>query len=195
MGLWVRDSYTNKMSADAASGTDTSAGTGTSFGQFVGLTLASDTAHVLEGSRALKATPSSSTTPGYAAIQGDVNSMRLGMVAGHTYMLHTNVYIPSGSFAQPVRTVVWDRVAGTYIARLVSNYDMGLRDQWQLQTVVFTIDPAATEAFIRLDVNNKTTETSQSVWWDKLMLAETSNTAVPWIAGGASGSHGPVVVL
>lgn len=123
-------------------------------------------------------TPNSASNDSFAWIGCGATQglLCLGMQAGHTYTLSARQYIPttlSGSLHARAATInIWQLVSGSYTPAIGGgDTTAGIHSL----SVTATINPAATEAFIRLN-NGATNSANNYVYYDSIMLTEGSST-------------------
>jgi prepilin-type N-terminal cleavage/methylation domain-containing protein len=136
------------------------------------------------GTRSLTITPSSTTSSdSYANLGGDTGAMRLGMQAGKTYGLRAVINVPATltgalNTGRVLCLTAWQKTASYSFQSSCAPNNPGTYPL----SLTFTIDPAATEAFIRL--YNGSMSGGGVVSYDAIMLTEGSS--VPNYADGNS---------
>lgn len=139
--------------------------------------VAQATAWAANGTRSLSVTPTSTTTTdSYAYLGGDSGNMRLGMQAGKTYSLRATLNIPASLTGtlysgRALCLTAWQKNASGYSFR--SSCAPNTPGTYPL-SLTFTLDPTATEAFVRL--YNGAYSGGGVVYYDAVMLSEGSTT-------------------
>lgn len=126
----------------------------------------------VEGTHSVRITPKSASTDTFTSLGGDTGGMRLGLVAGETYTMVAVCRLSApltGTLNPSSRSIVFfNRVGGTYL-RTNSPPVPNEAGEYEAR-LTFTVDPAATEAFVRL--YNGASAGNGDVWWDMATLVE-----------------------
>ena len=106
---------------------------------------------------------------------GDTGGLRLGMLPGHTYTALGTIYLPTpqtGTLNPQARSIVFfQMVGGSYHSTILATAP-NVAGAYPLRGT-FTVDPTATEAFVRL--YNGASQGNGDVFWDDFALVDITN--------------------
>lgn len=163
-------------------------------------TVARSSTWASHGNYSLAVTPSAASVDSWAYLGGDGGAIRLNMQAGNTYTIKAVQHLPAaltGTLdSRAAKIVFYQRVGGSY-----SSVNTGGTNApgTRTLTLTFTINAAATEAFIRLYNGGSTG--AGTIYYDSIMITEGSTSynyadgsSSNWTWNGAantSSSKGP----